>query len=351
MGNLNGADRRSPALLAAACLVSLALLFGCTNARELRDSTCTVSSKLVPTCGVLWGYSTGARPGPEVAAAQDQLGRRFDFVYAFHDINDELPTVAERRLSHDGTLLHLSIDPRDFASSDRTTVTWAAVARGEYDTSLRKQARGVAELGVPVFVTFDHEVDQPSKSALGSPTEFKAAWRHVHQVFINAGATRAVWVWVVLGWPETFARAASLWPGNDVVDWISWDVYNASGCRKGTIDSSRYVSFADAMLPFYRWLHANGSEYDIDADKPLMISETGTVRYPGDSKRSAHWYAQIPGVLKRYRQIKALALWTRVGNGVCDYRFDDDPTITQGLKTAGLDPFVDSLPDANRPRP
>lgn len=313
---------------------------GDSGKKQTTSKRCPVSDTLVPSCGALWGFAPGGPKSDQLIAAEKVLGRRFDFVYRFHDINDEIPDAQERQLSEDGTLLHLSIDPRDFAVADRSTVSWRAVAGGAFDDSLRRQAEGLAALDVPAFVTFDHEVDQPAKEALGSPEDFKAAWRHVHDLFEEAGATKAVWVWVVLGGAATFERAGSLWPGNDVVDWISWDVYNASGCRAGTVDPGKYQTFAQVMLPFYRWLHATGPDFGIDPEKPLMISETGSVIYDDDPAKAAQFYAQIPAVLRKYPQIKAVGLWNQLGNGVCDYRFMQNDVVSAALREASQDPWV-----------
>jgi hypothetical protein len=195
----------------------------------------------------------------------------------------------------------------------------------------------------PVFVTFDHEADQPLKDAAGHPSEFVSAWRHVHDLFVEAGATNAVWVWVMTGAVEGLPRAGQLWPGNDYVDWISWDVYNASGCRRGVIDPTRHVGFEQAMRIFFDWLQTTGPSMGIDLSKPMMISEAGSVIYPNDRRRSADWYRQIPAVLQKYPQIKAIGLWDHTGQRTCDYRFTGQPDVEDAVRQAGKQPWVDIL--------
>jgi hypothetical protein len=263
------------------------------------------------------------------------VGRSFDFVYRYHDINDVIPDPAERAVVAQGRLLHLSIGATVFPVADRHSITWADIAAGKYDEELKRQGAGIASLGEPVFVTFDHEANQPVRVAQGTGEDFKRAWRHVRDVYTEAGATNAVWVWVMMGSSLTLDRASQLWPGNDEVDWISWDVYNQSGCRGRGITPEKHVSFRDKMLIFYRWVHREGTAIGMDPDKPMMNSETGSAKYPRAPERTADWYAQIPRVLKQYPQIRAVGLWAS-RNGDCDYRFQDDPTILRAVKSAGL---------------
>jgi len=309
---------------------------------------CTLSSKLVPSCGALWGITTNTPTMAALDAAERASGRRFDFVYRFHDINDVVPSSDDQQVVSDGRILHLSIDARDYA--DKKTISWADIASGVYDDDLRRQALGVAALKTPFFITFDHEADQPAKLAQGSGTNFVRAWRHVHDLFGEAGATNAVWVWVMMGTPPALPRVLELWPGNDYVDWISWDVYNPSGCRAGQIDAAKYVSFEQSMKIFFDWVHAVGPKIGVDPNKPMMISEAGSVVYPDDVAKTAQWYAEIPSVLQRYPQIKAIGLWDHTGQRICDYRFTGNSTLEHAIAEAGKAQWVNPRERASTPR-
>ncbi len=344
-----------------AALVLIALNAGCTGVSQpepppsstpsssssvvpgLANDSCELGPKSVPECGVLWGVAT--RPPTEAAIKdlESAVGRKFDFVYRYHDVDQVVPDSAERKLVADGRILHVAIAARDFASLDRTSVTWAQIAAGRFDSTLSQQARGIASLKVPVFVTFEQEANQKQKlGVLGTSTDFKAAWRHLHDLYAKAGATNVAWVWVMTGSQDNLAGASTLWPGNDVVDWVSWNVYNQSGCAGGAIDASKYVSFKDKMLIFYNWMHEHGPDVGMDSSKPIMISETGSAQYPDDPQRSADWYAEIPTTLQSYPQIKAVGLWAS-RDGTCNYRFQDSEAITQGVATASMQPLVNAV--------
>jgi hypothetical protein len=311
-------------------IVALLLFVAATlGACSSDEPACGTSADLVPRCGVLLGIATNPNTNDKLDDVERALDTRFRMVYRFHDLDDQIPTVEERELVRSGRILHVAIDSRIYQPPAHT-VGWAAIARGGYDRALTADARGIASLKVPVFVTFDHEPDQPDESP-GTPADFIAAWRHVHELFDRAGAQNAVWVWVVTGYPPYFASAGRLWPGNAYVDWISWEAYNRSGCTSGNPDATRFRTFAQSALPFYSWIKLHGPGLGIDIRKPMMISESGSVQYPTDPRLAPSWYRDIPLVLRQHPQIKAIGLWDRPGTGGCNYQFDDAPSIRTAI--------------------
>jgi hypothetical protein len=324
---------RRTAVIAAAAVIAVAG-FGIATRRSGPFDPCPRSSLLVPSCGALWGVATDPNTRDAVESVEDRAKARFDLVYRFHDLDDQFPTADERALVVDGRILHFTIAPKIFGSP--LLIRWRTIVAGTFDRQLSAQASAIAALDVPVFVTFDHESDRPDRSDRGSPADFVAAWRHVHDLYVRAGADNAVWVWVVTGYPPFFVTAGRIWPGDRYVDWIGWEAYNGSGCTSGKITPAAYTSFGTAALRFFHWVHATGARYGIDAGKPMMISEAGSVVYRASPDRAAQWYAGIPPVLAQYRQIKAVTLWDRPGNGVCDYRFDDAPQVLAAIGRAGV---------------
>lgn len=300
-------------------------------------ASCTLSDRLVPSCGVIWGVSTKPATMDGVAKVESLVGRPFDMIYRYHDIKEPIPDDVDRQAVAAGRILHLSIAARIY-TSDTTVVTYKDIAAGKYDATLRAQGKGIAGLKVPVFVTFEQEANQHKKlDVRGDATQFKAAWRHVRSVYLAAGASNAVWTWVMTGAPENLDRAGMLWPGNDQVDWISWNVYNASGCNSGKVKPANYKSVKEALSPFYDWVHAKGPKLGIDPNKPMMISESGSVLYTADPGLTAAWYTQIPGVLKEYPQIKAFTLWASETSLACNYQFQDVPAISAAVAKSVTD--------------
>lgn len=286
-------------------------------------------------CGVIFGIATSPPTNAQVARIERSQRRPFDMVYRFTDLAATIPTPEEQSLAARGTLLHLAIDAR-FYNDPHKIIRWDEVAAGAYDDVLRRDARGVAALKAPVFVTFDHEPDLSQHDASGSPAGYVAAWRHVHDLFVHAGASNVIWVWVLSGYENTFGVDGQFWPGNRYVDWISWEAYNASGCLSGPVDASRSETFAQSALPFHTWLILHGPSYGIDVNKPMMISEAASALLPNDPQLTRSWYEQIPGVLGAHPDIRAITLWDRPGTAGCPYQFDADPRVTQAISWVGL---------------
>ncbi len=79
----------------------------------------------------------------------------------------------------------------------------------------------------------------------------------------------------------------------------------------------------------------------------MMISEAGTVLFPGADSPTATWYDAIPGVLERHPAIKAVTLWDHTGsNPHCDFRFEDDPDVLASVQRAAADPRMGSPIDS-----
>lgn len=321
---------------APAALVIAVALSSCSaqeqGQAQVQPARCDVSAKLVPACGVLLGVTPEDPTAAALAAADGVARRPYDFVYRFHDIDDTIPDAVDRSVVAAGRLLHLSIDLRTHQSGGRT-YTWREVADGVVDAELTAQAKGIAALGTPVWITFDHEPDNAMKKGRGTGPEYIEAWRHVHELFAAAGAKNAVWVWVVTGAKESLDRVAQLWPGNDFVDWVSWEAYNPAGCRSGKLDPSRWTSFEGSLVLFHRWLAEHAARVGIDLAKPQMISEAGSVKDPSNPGRRATWYRDIESSLARYPQIKAVGLWDHAGNNICDYRFSNEPPVQAGVNS------------------
>jgi hypothetical protein len=72
----------------------------------------------------------------------------------------------------------------------------ADVAKGEYDTYIQNWADDARSTGRPIFIRLGHEMNDPYRYPWGphnnSAKNFIAAWRHVHNLFVGAGATNVM---------------------------------------------------------------------------------------------------------------------------------------------------------------
>lgn len=94
-----------------------------------------------------------------------------------------------------------------------------------------------------------------------APGDYVKAWRHVHDLFEQEGATNATWVWCVNKVYSGSTPIGGLYPGDNYVDWISLDSYNrlASTWQDFSTLSDATCSNLIAIAP----------------GKPIMVAEAG----------------------------------------------------------------------------
>lgn len=191
---------------------------------------------------------------------------------------------------------------------------YAVIAQGSCDTLMRDIARSFKAYGKPVLFRFAWEINIPTlpwslemtKSTTG---DYVSAWRRFHTIMKEEGATNVQWVFS----PNVKSHAEDLsyhtiYPGDDVVDWVALDGYNW-----GTTQSwSSWGSFEDVFKHSYDEITA------VAPKKPLMIAEINSTNVGGDQ---SEWLAdalatQIP---TNYPRIKAVVL------------FNEDKTAQDGV--------------------
>jgi len=143
------------------------------------------------------------------------------------------------------------------------------ITAGDYDPYVRAWARGAASVDGPIMLRPMHEMNgywYPwSGMANGNkPEQFVAAWKHIHDIFIEEGATNVTWVWSI-NWnssPNTAENHYSAYyPGAEYVDWTS-----ISGFNWGTSpNDSRNHSFDH--------IYTGPLAYLRTLKKPIVISE------------------------------------------------------------------------------
>ena len=201
-----------------------------------------------------------------------------------------------------------SLDQPEFQLSD--------IIEGHQDELIRKFAEGAREWGHPFFLRFDWEMNGDwfpwSESTNGnSAGQYVAAWRHVHDIFTSVGATNVTWAWCPYVDPGGKMQSlASLYPGDEYVDWTCLDGYNwGTGKRQSGAQAGGWRSFNDIFANTYKEITEK-----IAPSKPMMIGEIGSSE-AGGSK--AEWIkdalARIP---TEYSRVKAVLWFDTVADGM-----------------------------------
>lgn len=193
----------------------------------------------------------------------------------------------------------------------------ARLARGDFDSYIRDWARQAAAYGGPLLLRPMHEMNgrwYPWSVGVNDngAADFVAAWRHLHDVFEEAGAANVSWVWSVNtfhGLDTGLDDVEEYYPGGDVVDWVGVSAFNWGG-------SSEWSSW-------YRFEEAHGDTLEALGafDKPLMVAEIGTVEQGGDE---AVWTNEALKSLASRSAVKAVVWFDRGYPGPPDFRLGDE---------------------------
>ena len=196
------------------------------------------------------------------------------------------------------------LDQPDFQLSD--------VIEGRHDAYIREWAEAARDWGKPFFLRFNWEMNGDwfawVEGVNGNrPGEYVTAWRHVHDIFTEVGATNATWVWCPNVDPHGKLKdLSSLYPGDAYVDWTGLDGYNW-----GTNPASPkgWMSFNQLFRSTYDRIVGS-----IAPGKPLVVSEFGSSEHGGSK---AAWIADaLRSAATEYPLLRGLVWFEKYDDGM-----------------------------------
>lgn len=150
---------------------------------------------------------------------------------------------------------------------------------------------------------------------------YRDAYRHVHDVFLRAGATAVQWVWSVDGSSERPAgldAARAAYPGDAYVDVIGVDGYN------GGASGAFWQTPAEVFGPIL-------STVDMIAPSaPVWVYETGSGDRHGDK---ATWTGDLLAYLSS-ENVSGLLWFDFAKLGEADWTLTSDPGVTKAMADA-----------------
>jgi hypothetical protein len=198
----------------------------------------------------------------------------------------------------------------------------ARIIDGEFDEYLRGFADALREHGWPVAIRLAHEMNGhwypwSERAPYNEQGDYVKAWRHVYDVFEDAGAGNVIWLWspnILRAVPGVSLEA--LYPGDSYVDWIGMVGYSVGEDTAAAV----FGPTLDALRAF--------------TDKPLVITETGVE--PGGHKVPwiedlFTWFAEHPDVIG--------FIWfeyTTEQGGHSDWRFTSSPETREAFRNGLL---------------
>lgn len=297
------------------------------------SASCGVDTNLVPSCGAwlgIWPRTTasGAKSTDlrgNLAGIERRLGQPITLVSRYYGWN-QLPADATDQAWRDSDhLVLMDLRARDFGT-DRYT-SWASIAAGDHDAYLRKVGRRLADYGAPVLFSFNQEPEQElerGSSVAGSAKDFAAAYRHVHDVVVAAGAHNVRFVWWVMGSMGHTAWYPDLYPGDGYVDWVSYDPYDFNTCHRTDPETP-----AQSVLPFLHWLERS----KLGDGKPVMLSEFGS-----NGSARGDWYRGLGELVRKTTRIRGLISFDSSVAG-CDTRVTSTDDNWSGFRSIATDPY------------
>lgn len=227
--------------------------------------------------------------------------------------------------------------------------TLSQVYSGRYDSYIASWAQAAKGWGHPFFLRFDHEMNGwwqfPWSAQLNGnqASDYVLAWRHVHDIFTQVGATNVTWVWCPNIVSQNTTPLTQLYPGDAYVDWTALDGYN-----KAT-DASSWLGFGQ-IFGLSPWSKMNSYQQlvSLAPSKPIMVGETATAIVGGDpgAWASDALLTQLP---QNFPQIKALVWFNWDGGGTETWPIETTPELQAGFRQGVTSSYYASNTFANLP--
>ena len=212
------------------------------------------------------------------------------------------------------------------------TATLAQVSQGEHNTDFTAWAEAAKAYGDPILLRWCWEMNGTwfpyGAEAAKDPAIYVAAWRLVHALFADAGATNVKWVWC----PNTVFPGSTplkeLYPGDRYVNWLGVDGYN-----RGTnpLGPSGWQTFQQVFGTALTQLADLSSH-------PIAVCEIGCTE-TGGSK--AAWIKDMFVQLPKHSRVQAMAWFNwdvPSGSGEWDWPVESSASAQAAFKAGIADP-------------
>lgn len=275
-----------------------------------------------PGCGTWVGSSDRRTDDLDLSVQEATLGSQLDMVRLYVVGPDaEFFPPNHQMLADQGRSLVYSWK---VSTNNNAGPVWPRVAAGEFDEQLRRAAQEIVASGHRVFFSLHHEPEDDSTTlngAYGTDADYRAMMRHAHEIMEPIGGNQLIWFVNYMGHSfGSFDQVEAMYPGDDILDWVSWNPYNWFGCH----GDAPWKGFAEQAAPFYNWARQN------HPDMPLMIGETATNEHPDDPQAKAEWITAMGSSLQaEFPHIRAV-LWFHqsTDSGFCERRWDSSDAAT-----------------------
>lgn len=184
-----------------------------------------------------------------------------------------------------------------------------SILAGNQNGSIDQTADHIKAYGKPMWLAPMHEPENDDTG--GADDEYARAFRYIVERIRARGVTNAVIVWDMMGFNGHGARYPTLYPGDDVVDWIGYDPYVRTTASVDTWAEFLNLGAGGGFPGMYAWSAPKG--------KPIMLCEWGLGSPVVPSvPTSLFGSTQMAALIRDFPLLKALVYWSAVGEQ--DYR-------------------------------
>lgn len=146
----------------------------------------------------------------------EMTGKQPNLVEYYAAFGDGFDASGVRKAWKEGAMTLMSWEPFDTGIAD--------IAAGKSDAYIKKYATAVRKLNLPVVIDFADEFNghwEKWGTKHATPEEYVAAWRHIHDTFIEIGASNVIWAWSPnIVNPVKSVKLKPYYPGDAYVDWV-----------------------------------------------------------------------------------------------------------------------------------
>jgi mannan endo-1,4-beta-mannosidase len=206
-------------------------------------------------------------------------------------------------------------------NTNQPDFSWKTIISGKHDAYIQQWAASAAGYHYPFLLRVLEEMDGNwypwgySVNGNTNPADFVAAWKHIVDIFRQAGATNVQFVYCQSSRRQTQINnqidiLKQAYPGDAYVDWIALDGYANS--------RNNWRSLKDQFQPSYDLLTSLSS-------RPMIFYEVGAAENPNDPLFKANWITQgfLTTIPQQFPRVVAAGWFDSVSdNGVYDYSLD-----------------------------
>ncbi|NNN33392.1 beta-mannanase [Streptomyces sp. S3(2020)] len=151
-----------------------------------------------------------------VDAYTEMTGKQPNLIEYYAAWGDGFDASGVRKAWKEGAMTLMSWEPFDTSVAD--------IAAGKSDAYIKEYATAVRKLNLPVVIDFADEFNghwEKWGTKYTTPKQYVAAWRHIHETFIDAGASNVIWAWSpnIIN-PVKSVKLEPYYPGDAYVDWV-----------------------------------------------------------------------------------------------------------------------------------